>query len=91
MLKIVLSHWTIYFYLGYLIILSIYCFIDRDRSAGSKETRQVCSSLTTERGVAVERIVGCRRVGNSVPPEGYQYGQSLRNRAGRRRAGGPSP
>jgi hypothetical protein len=31
MLYIVLSHWPIYLYLSYLIILATFCFVTRDR------------------------------------------------------------
>src|SRR5690349_15289374 len=57
MLDIILSHWRVYLYLFYMIILAMFFFASRDRSAPSRDSQQARTSLTSGQVVAATRIV----------------------------------
>lgn len=79
MLDIVLSHWAVYFYIAYVMILFVLCLAYRQRPSVSptRERRLIQLALISGRA-AVGRIVRYRHAGNSALPVGYQYGQPLR-------------
>jgi hypothetical protein len=77
MLYIILTHWAIYLYLAYLLVLYVLSLFEEKQPANPPPSQPMHLPVTPPSRVVAAHTEGFRRADNSELPAAYQFGRWL--------------